>query len=266
VTVTLVVTSQATPSPGFTVISRSVADTNAVMAATKDGEPIILTTEVLTERVRLDSGEITWIAPHYRVRVSRAGSVTYLNWRLPGWNEGCTIEMECADWIYSTFAARAKSDFPNGPSRLVDLDGDGEPEILTMWPLDGSGDIWSFHVHRWDGNQYQLLAEASEQRLTAETQDLNGDGRPELIVRFYASPHRFHIPWVDVYALSGDQLVLVNSQYPQFYEELLAEYEVRIPEYTALATALASDGPSDETIEAMKELERRKEMARALVE
>jgi len=255
IAVTPTVTSQTTPSTVFTASGIGFVEGSVVTGVTKDGEPIIITTELLVER--LDSGEII-PGDFGRVRVSRAGSVSYLRALV---HPGCNNESECAEQFVMY----------DGASRLVDMDSDGEPEILSTWFQGGSGAISSFHVHRWDGSQYQELAEASAQLLTAEIQDLNGDGRPELVVRFNTPPHRFHIPWVDVYALSGDRLALVNSQYPQFYRELLAEYDARMPEYTALATALTSQGASDEIasdeiVVAMKELELRKEMARALIE
>jgi hypothetical protein len=182
----------------------------------------------------------------YRLSVSRDGATFWLKSSNVSASYGC--ESGVPDWNYDTFGCYFPLEI-----WVIDLDGDGDPEVASWWEQGGSGGYRSFHVHRWDGDTYQLIGEFVEMQLSVALQDLDDDNQQEVVLRYNAEPHQLPIPWVDVYALSGGQLVSVNEEYPGFYEALLTQYEEMLPDYQAVA---------DGWPEALAELEQRIEMAK----
>lgn len=184
----------------------------------------------------------------HRVQVMRGRSVFWLKASDSPNKYGCEIEYPS----YDTFGCYFYLDI-----RLVDLDADKEAEVTSLWEHDGSGGYKSFHLHRWDGSTYQLVGDFLEQQLEVELQDLNDDGQQELILQYDVGPHQLAIPWVDVYTLSGGQLISANKEYPAFYEALLGQYEEMLPDYEAAAKGGWS--------EALVELKQRIEMAKIII-
>ncbi len=221
-----------------------------VTGTTKDGQPIVITTVRIVHEVKGTQGNLQGYRTGNKMQVSRANSLFWLKSSNTPNKFGCDIEVGS----YDTFGCYF------GATQLVDLDKDGEPEIVTAWEQDGSGGYKSFHLYRWDGSAYQLIGEFFEMQLRSELQDLNQDERPDVILRYEIGQHHwFTVPWVDIYAFSGGQLVSVNNQYPRFYKELLAQYEKMLPEYEAAA------GWSSDAVAGLNELKRRIDVAQAIV-
>ncbi len=217
---------------------------------TKEGQPIVITTVRIVHEVKDTQGNLQGYRTGNKMQVLRANSLFGLKSSNTPNKFGCDIEAG----NYDTFGCYF------GIAQLVDLDKDGEPEIVTAWEQDGSGGYKSFHLYRWDGSAYQLMAEFFEMQLRFELQDLNQDERPAVILRYEIGQHHwFTVPWVDVYMLSDKRLVSVNSQYPTFYRELLAQYEKMLPEYEVAA------GWSSDAMAGLNELERRIDLAQAIV-
>jgi len=213
-------------------------------------------------------GNVGWT---HKLGVSRSeGSIFWLRSSDSSVHYGCEPVVPDSsweivpDWDYDTYGCY----FPIEVS-LMDLDDDGEPEVASLWEQDGSGAYKSFHLHRWDGHDYQLVGEFKEMQLRVEYRDLDTDGRQEIILRYdvdYPKGHRFPIPWVDVYMLSAGQLVSVNDKYPWFYQQLLTTYQELRPEFEARAKDLG-DHPAylAEFEAAFTELQRRTELAESIV-
>lgn len=183
----------------------------------------------------------------HRMQVVRGTSVFPLNASDSPDQYGCEIEPAS----YDTFGCYFPLEI-----QLVDLDADGEPEIVSRWEQDGSGGTKSFHLHKWDGNKYKLIGESVAMQLQDELQDLNDDGRPEIILRYHVGPHQLPTPWVDVYTLTQAQLIDASNEYPELYQELQEQYQALLPDYEAAA----SNGWS----EALSALKQRIAMAEAI--
>ena len=85
------------------------------------------------------------------------------------------------------YAASGKRD---APLQLVDLDADGEPEVLVDAFTNGAHCCALTEILRFDGTTYAPF-EASWGNLGYDLKDLNGDGRPELITADDAFSYAF---------------------------------------------------------------------------
>ena len=240
-------TSSVTPT--ITANTRVPTFTRKTIATgtTRDDEPIIVITFNIVEQRTDVQGNLLGYRTANKMQVSRADSVSWLKSANTPDAFGCGIEQG----TYENFGCYF------GSAILVDLDQDGEPEILSQWEHNGSAGVQSLHIYRWDGKTYQLLDVLAGMSLEFDTQDLNQEGRPELILHYYVGIHQLPVPWIDVYSVLNRQLLLVNKQYPRFYQELLAQYQQMLPDFEAVA--------DKGWAEALVELKRRIEMAKAIV-
>lgn len=225
------------PAPVRTVDYNEVAT-----GVTKDGLPITVTTVSIVRVEKDTQGNLGGYSSENKMQVTRGGILFSLKSSDTPNAFGCAIDVDS----YESFGCYF------GSASLVDLDRDGEPEIISEWEQGGSGGYESVHAYRWDGSAYVLLGVFTGMQLRYEVQDLDRDGRRELILDYNVGPDRNSVPWVDIYALSDGKLFSVNKQYPAYYRDLLAQYQVRLPEMQRDAEALA-------------ELEKRIGMAQAIV-
>ena len=131
----------------------------------------------------------------------------------------------------------------------------------AMLPGFGSGGYQSFHIHRWNGQAYELLGAFFEKQLRVEYRDLDGSRLVDVILRYNAGRAHASVPWIDVTRLSAGHLISVNDKYPQFYRELLQTY------YQAKARLelVTPTSPRSEETEFRNELNRRITMAENIV-
>lgn len=184
------------------------------MGTARDGQPITVT----IVQVQQDNRST------HKIQVSRGNLTSWLKSSNTPDKFGCEIEARS----YDTFGCYF------GSVNLIDLDRDGEPEILSVWEHGGTGGYKSFHLYRWDGNAYQLVGEFYEMQLRAEILEVQG-GRQDIILRYNVGPHQLPTPWLDVFTLVGGQLMAVNDQYPDLYQRLLEQYREMLPDYEVAA-------------------------------
>ena len=233
----------------LTACNNSVSTPSALPSLPSDVTPQTVTTGATEEGLPIAVAPID-VGSTHRLQVTRGRDTFWLKASdLPN-RYGCEIGYPS----YDTFGCY----FPL-TIVLVDVDANGEPEVLSWWEHGSSGSHRSFHLHRWNGSTYQLVGDFFEQQLEFELQDLNDDGSQELILRYVVGPHQMAIPWIDVYTLSSKgQLLCVNDEYPEFYTELQKRYEERLPAYEWLA--------SQGWHEALTELKRRIEMVKSIAD
>jgi hypothetical protein len=85
------------------------------------------------------------------------------------------------------FAASGKRD---APLQVVDLDADGEPEVLVDAYTGGAHCCAQTEILRFDGAAY-ATSEASWGNIGYELKDLDGDGRPEFVTADDAFSYAF---------------------------------------------------------------------------
>jgi hypothetical protein len=97
----------------------------------------------------------------------------------------------------------------NGPLQVVDLDADGEPEVLVDAYTGGAHCCAVTEMLRFDGTMYTPF-EASWGNIGYELKDLDGDGRPEFVslddafsYAFSSFAGSYHPPLVLDYAASA---------------------------------------------------------------
>ncbi len=141
-------------------------------------------------------------------------------------------------------------------STLLDLDQDGEPEVISTSTTGGSGGIRSVHVNRWNGEGYDpvfVMAHPSLDLTIAVDPDT---GRQALALRYMAGDRAAaRVPWVDVYEWVGTGMQPVNERFPQIYRALIVEYSELRARWQA---------PMWYSLPQMQEMDRREAMARTL--
>jgi hypothetical protein len=116
------------------------------------------------------------------------------------------------------YAASGKRD---APLQVVDLEGDGEPEVLVDVYTGGAHCCALTEILRFNGTTY-APAETSWGNIGYELKDLDGDGRPELVTlddafsyAFTSYAASFHPPLVlDYDATAKGSFVDVTRRFP----------------------------------------------------
>jgi|GEM_PF-3115660 len=135
-------------------------------------------------------------------------------------------------------AGEAYEDATLGDYRVLDLDNDGRADLIAT--VDYSGRRFFNHLlvlH--DGGKrltVQVVDAWNIESLDGAVQDLNGDGRVEILLRQSLTPYLGAKPmagWTAVFRFEGDKLVDQSERFPQFYDtRILApiERELAVPE------------------------------------
>ncbi len=112
-------------------------------AGTAQGDQLTVTSGSVNATLSWTPG-IGIYTDEIRLHVERAGAVA----------------LDGAQVVGSTYAApNANALYP--PLEIVDLDGDGEPEVVVSVASGGTACCWGMRVYRWDGSTYtpsRLLA------------------------------------------------------------------------------------------------------------
>jgi hypothetical protein len=114
-----------------------------------------------------DAAEVGAANPH--LVVMRAGATGFDGSPVAG-SDSCSEG-------YCTFAPSGKR---KGPLQVLDLDGDGEPEVLTDVYSGGAHCCALTEIMRWNGTAYTTF-EAHWGNVGYDLEDLDHDGRPELV-------------------------------------------------------------------------------------
>jgi hypothetical protein len=128
----------------------------------------------------------TWAAAQYgnkdpHLVVTRAGAPAYDGSSIAAGSPCAEAEAGC------TFAASGKRD---APLQVVDLDADGEPEVLVDAYTGGAHCCALTEILRFDGTTYAPV-EASWGNIGYELKDLDADGRPEFVTADDAFSYAF---------------------------------------------------------------------------
>ncbi len=132
----LVATPRA-PTPTLWPVA-TVTHESIVTGTTQDGQPIVITTVRIVQEVKDTQGNLQGYRTGNKIQVSRTDSVSWLKSSNTPNKFGCDIEVGSSDTFGCYF----------GSTRLVDLDKDGEPEIVTAWEQGGSSGFKSLHESR----------------------------------------------------------------------------------------------------------------------
>jgi hypothetical protein len=134
-----------------------------------------------------------------------------------------------------TYGGDAYEDAVLGDFRILDLDQDGEADLIAT--IDSSGRGFFNHLLVMRGNGGGLTVQEVDvwnmESLDRTVQDFNGDGRPELLLRKNITPYLGARPmasWTAVFGLDGNQLVDQSVLFPQFYDSVLAGLDYNIAE------------------------------------
>jgi hypothetical protein len=127
---------------------------------------------------------LTWAAAQYgnkdpHLVVTRAGAPAFDGSPIPA-GSPCTEE----GCIYAASGKRA------APLQVVDLDADGEPEVLVDTYTGGAHCCALTEILRFDGTSYAPF-EASWGNLGYDLRDLDGDARPEFVTADDAFSYAF---------------------------------------------------------------------------
>lgn len=130
----------------------------------------------------------TWAAAQYgnkdpHLVVTRAGAPAFDGLPL---TSGSPCAQSNAD-VGCTFAASGKRD---APLQVVDLDADGEPEVLVDTYTGGAHCCALTEILRFNGTTYAPF-EASWGNIGYELKDLDGDARPEFVTADDAFSYAF---------------------------------------------------------------------------
>jgi hypothetical protein len=128
-----------------------------------------------------------------------------------------------ADAFLRAHAGEAYKDATLGDYRLLDLDNDGRTDLIAT--VDYSGRRFFNHllVLHDDGERFtvQVVDAWNVESLNGTVQDLDGDGRVEILLRQSLTPYLGASPtagWTAVFRFEGDQLVDQSARFPQFYD------------------------------------------------
>lgn len=110
-----------------------------------------------------------------------------------------------------------------GDFRKLDLDGDGRMELLASVDYSGRGFFNTLFVVWADeeGLRYQKFETWNLESLEGVVEDLDLDGRQELLTRQLLTPYlgaRPHAAWTTVRALDDGEYVESSSRFGHFYE------------------------------------------------
>lgn len=117
-----------------------------------------------------------------------------------------------------------------GDFRVLDLDYDGRADLIAT--IDSSGRGFFNHLLVLHENGEQLTVQEVDvwdmESLDGAVQDLDGDGRPELLLRKNLTPYLGARPmaaWTAVFGFDGKQLVDRSVLFTQFYDSVLSRID-----------------------------------------
>ena len=123
------------------------------------------------------------------------------------------------DTVTSSSVDIAVSDF-----RFVDLDADGQLELVAGIDLSGRGEFNSVAVVRRTGANFavQEIRALGVDSLDGILSDVNNDGKQELLIPTAVTPYLGtsapEAEWTAVYGWSGPLLIDISVQLPSFYQ------------------------------------------------
>lgn len=133
-------------------------------------------------------------------------------------------ERSAVDAYLRAHAGEAYEDATLGDYRILDLDNDGRADLIAT--VDYSGRRFFNHllVLHDDGERLtvQVVDAWNIESLDGAVQDLDGDGRVEILLRQSLSPYLGAKPmagWTAVFRFEGGHLVDQSERFPQFYDK-----------------------------------------------
>ena len=111
---------------------------------------------------------------------------------------------------------------------IMDLDNNGFADLLLRSSTGGSGGGGQISIYEWNGNKFTIATAETEKWI--EMEDVNGDGRLELINWTYLDSSLDGYPssggmvlWPDIQTYSSGRIVTANEQFPDYYKKLYRE-------------------------------------------
>ena len=147
------------------------------------------------------------------------------------------------DTFLRSHAGEVYEDAVLGDFRVVDLDGDGRPELVVTADFSGRRFFNHLIVFRAEGDR--LVSQDVEvwnlESLEGVIQDLDQNGRREIVVRQELTPYLGVYPlgaWTTILRFDGESLTDQSARFPRFYDErVLPDLERRLIAADASAVA-----------------------------
>jgi hypothetical protein len=147
------------------------------------------------------------------------------------------------DAFLRAHAGDAYDDATLGDYRILDLGGDGKADLIAT--LDYSGRRFFNHLIVLHDDGHKIAVQEIDvwqmEALDGVVQDLDADGRSELLLRQGLTPYLGARPmasWTAVFRFSGHQLVDQSAMFPHYYETRISRLD---HELAALGPSVSAD-------------------------
>jgi hypothetical protein len=137
---------------------------------------------------------------------------------------GALTDRSSVDAFLRAHAGESYEDASLGDFRVLDLDQDGRLDLIAT--IDSSGRRFFNHLLVLHDNGKRLTVQEIDvwnmESLSEAVADLDGDGRPEILLRQSLTPYlgaRPNSSWTAVYGFDGQKLSDHSAMFPKFYED-----------------------------------------------
>lgn len=141
--------------------------------------------------------------------------------------------------VVGSLYAAPNGRYPPPPLEIVDLDNDGEPEVVVSVASGGNGCCWGMRVYRWDGTTYtpsQLLAVGGLHHIGQL--DDGSVGIVTVSAFWLAGAHACAGYPIEVFAYRAGTFTDVTAANPQIVSRDAQQWKRRWPRRCARAPAL----------------------------